>query len=221
MVRLLTKGSAFVARASLRNGHWMTLYSWGNPRYFPRLPAPIRRYFDVDHDARVDSEGATFREQAHGVDARAGAAHLQHVRMEQGLHARVRHHVVQHQLEHLGGVLHAVHAVAGGHREHLVGAGGAITLQPFDHFRSEARHDASPRSGLPAVELCDRTAGGVAAQESVALDQQHLGAVARGCHRGHRAGEAASTHDDVRLQRSRFLVPRQRTQAMAPSPMIR
>src|SRR3954465_15749226 len=31
----------------------MTLYSWGNPRYFPRLPAPVRRYFDVDHDARV------------------------------------------------------------------------------------------------------------------------------------------------------------------------
>jgi predicted alpha/beta-fold hydrolase len=31
----------------------MTLYSWGNPRYFPRLPPPIRRYFDVDHDARV------------------------------------------------------------------------------------------------------------------------------------------------------------------------
>ena len=31
----------------------MTLFSWGNPRYFTRLPAPLRRYFDVDHDARV------------------------------------------------------------------------------------------------------------------------------------------------------------------------
>ena len=31
----------------------MTLFSWGNPRYFPRLPRPVRRYFDVDHDARV------------------------------------------------------------------------------------------------------------------------------------------------------------------------
>ena len=31
----------------------MTLYGWGNPRYFPRLPAPTRRYFDVDRDARV------------------------------------------------------------------------------------------------------------------------------------------------------------------------
>jgi predicted alpha/beta-fold hydrolase len=34
----------------------MTLFSWGNPRYFPRLPAPIRRYFDVDHDARVAAD---------------------------------------------------------------------------------------------------------------------------------------------------------------------
>ena len=31
----------------------MTLYSWGNPRYFPRLPPPVRRYFDVADDARV------------------------------------------------------------------------------------------------------------------------------------------------------------------------
>jgi uncharacterized protein len=34
----------------------MTLFSWGNPRYFPRLPAPVRRYFDVDDDARVLAE---------------------------------------------------------------------------------------------------------------------------------------------------------------------
>ncbi len=31
----------------------MTLYSWGNPRYFPRLPAPVRRYFDVEPETRV------------------------------------------------------------------------------------------------------------------------------------------------------------------------
>lgn len=43
----------FEPRASLRRGHWMTLYGWGNPRYFPRLPAPIRRVFDVARDARV------------------------------------------------------------------------------------------------------------------------------------------------------------------------
>src|SRR5580765_9107032 len=43
----------FVPRPSLRGGHRMTLYSWGNPRYFPRLPNPIDRYFDVAEDARV------------------------------------------------------------------------------------------------------------------------------------------------------------------------
>ena len=31
----------------------MTLYSWGNPRYFPRLPKPVRRYFDVTRATRV------------------------------------------------------------------------------------------------------------------------------------------------------------------------
>jgi uncharacterized protein len=31
----------------------MTLFGWGNPRYFPRLPPPTVRYFDVDADARV------------------------------------------------------------------------------------------------------------------------------------------------------------------------
>jgi predicted alpha/beta-fold hydrolase len=43
----------FEPRASLRNGHVMTLYSWGNPRYFPGLPRPIRRYFDVARGTRV------------------------------------------------------------------------------------------------------------------------------------------------------------------------
>lgn len=43
----------FIPRPALQSGHKMTLYGWGNPRYFPRLPAPTERYFDVDHDARV------------------------------------------------------------------------------------------------------------------------------------------------------------------------
>lgn len=31
----------------------MTLYSWGDPRHFPRLPPPTIRYFDVAADSRV------------------------------------------------------------------------------------------------------------------------------------------------------------------------
>lgn len=34
-------------------GHTMTLYAWGKPRSFPRLPTPVPRYFDVASDARV------------------------------------------------------------------------------------------------------------------------------------------------------------------------
>src|SRR3954466_10926099 len=43
----------FVPRPSLRGGHKMTLYGWGNPRYFPNLPAPVPRYFDVAPEARI------------------------------------------------------------------------------------------------------------------------------------------------------------------------
>jgi predicted alpha/beta-fold hydrolase len=46
----------FEPRAVLRRGHRMTLYGWGNPRYFPRLPAAVRRVFDVARDARVLAE---------------------------------------------------------------------------------------------------------------------------------------------------------------------
>jgi len=34
-------------------GHTQTLYAWGRSRTFPRLPAPVERYFDVAADARV------------------------------------------------------------------------------------------------------------------------------------------------------------------------
>lgn len=46
----------FVPRPSLASGHKMTIYSWGNPRDFPGLPPPSRRYFDVDADARVTAD---------------------------------------------------------------------------------------------------------------------------------------------------------------------
>ena len=43
----------FVPFQGLDGGHRMTLYTWGKPRYFPELPYPVRRYFDVAPDARV------------------------------------------------------------------------------------------------------------------------------------------------------------------------
>jgi uncharacterized protein len=43
----------FVPKRGLRNGHVMTIYSWGKSRTFPRLPPPVDRYFDVAPNVRV------------------------------------------------------------------------------------------------------------------------------------------------------------------------
>lgn len=40
-------------RPRFAGGHRQTLYAWSRPRTFPRLPAPVERYFDVEPDARV------------------------------------------------------------------------------------------------------------------------------------------------------------------------
>lgn len=40
-------------RRGLTNGHLMTIYAWGKPRRFPRLPAPTERFFDVAPHTRV------------------------------------------------------------------------------------------------------------------------------------------------------------------------
>lgn len=43
----------YVPKRVLRNGHLMTVYCWGKPRTFPKLPSPTERYFDVEPGARV------------------------------------------------------------------------------------------------------------------------------------------------------------------------
>lgn len=53
---MIVRMDPFVPKRSLRSGHKMTLFSWGNPRHFPHLPASTRRYFDVEKDARVLAE---------------------------------------------------------------------------------------------------------------------------------------------------------------------
>ena len=40
-------------KRGLRNGHLMTIYAWGKPREFPRLPPPTERFFDVAPNTRV------------------------------------------------------------------------------------------------------------------------------------------------------------------------
>jgi predicted alpha/beta-fold hydrolase len=43
----------YVPKRGLRNGHVQTIYAWGKPRHFPRLPPPSDRLFDVAPDARI------------------------------------------------------------------------------------------------------------------------------------------------------------------------
>lgn len=43
----------FLPHPLLKNGHLMTIAAWAKPRRFPRLPAPVPRYFDVAAEARV------------------------------------------------------------------------------------------------------------------------------------------------------------------------
>jgi uncharacterized protein len=76
--------AGFEPRDSLQNGHVMTLYSWGNPRYFPRLPAPTRRYFDVAPLTRVVADchwqarpwAHTTLVVLHGLNGSSGAHYM-------------------------------------------------------------------------------------------------------------------------------------------------
>ena len=43
----------YTPRRGLSNGHVMTIYAWGKPRTFPRLPVPEERFFDIAPDTRV------------------------------------------------------------------------------------------------------------------------------------------------------------------------
>jgi predicted alpha/beta-fold hydrolase len=43
----------YIPKRGLANGHLMTIYAWGKPRHFPRLPPPEERFFDVSADTRV------------------------------------------------------------------------------------------------------------------------------------------------------------------------
>jgi len=74
----------FVPRPSLCGGHRMTLYSWGNPRDFPHLPQPMRRYFDVAPGARVAADchwqprpwERTTLVALHGLNGSSGAHYM-------------------------------------------------------------------------------------------------------------------------------------------------
>lgn len=92
-------------------GHRQTLYAWARTRRFPRLPAPVVRYFDVAADARVLAhchwqespagrptilllhglEGSSLAHYMSGVSDKAWAAGWNVVRLNQRNCGRTEH----------------------------------------------------------------------------------------------------------------------------------
>jgi predicted alpha/beta-fold hydrolase len=77
--------SDYIPRRGLRNGHVMTLYAWGKPRRFDRLPAPTERLFDVAPGTQVlahchwqaDRASAPALLALHGLE---GSSHAHYMR---------------------------------------------------------------------------------------------------------------------------------------------
>jgi uncharacterized protein len=74
----------YVPKRGLANGHLMTIYAWGRPRQFPRLPAPTERLFDVARDTRVLAHCHWQRDRAahpallalHGLEGSSSAHYM-------------------------------------------------------------------------------------------------------------------------------------------------
>lgn len=74
----------FMPRRGLRNGHLMTIFAWGRPRRFPRLPHAEIRYFDTEADTRVlahcywqgDRAGRPLLLALHGLEGSSTAHYM-------------------------------------------------------------------------------------------------------------------------------------------------
>ncbi|HET7218945.1 MAG TPA: alpha/beta fold hydrolase [Vicinamibacterales bacterium] len=74
----------YIPKRGLTNGHLMTIYAWGKPRRFPRLPPPSERLFDVAPETRVLAHCHWQRERAahpaivalHGLEGSSSAHYM-------------------------------------------------------------------------------------------------------------------------------------------------
>lgn len=74
----------YVPKRGLSNGHLMTMYCWGKPRRFARLPAAVIRYFDVEPRTRVLAQCYWQKEPArhpallglHGLESSSSAHYM-------------------------------------------------------------------------------------------------------------------------------------------------
>jgi uncharacterized protein len=74
----------YVPKRGLANGHLMTIYAWGRPRRFPRLPPPSDRLFDVAAETKVLAHCHWQRDRAahpallalHGLEGSSNAHYM-------------------------------------------------------------------------------------------------------------------------------------------------
>lgn len=74
----------YVPKRGFANGHLMTIYAWGRPRRFPRLPPPTDRLFDVAPETRVLAHCHWQRDRAahpallalHGLEGSSSAHYM-------------------------------------------------------------------------------------------------------------------------------------------------
>ncbi len=125
----------------------------------------------VDEEPRPHVEQAALGQHRRRADGAAAARDLGELAVQQHAHARLVGHLVEHDLQDLGVVFDAVHAMAGRHHEMAVAAAAAHRLQALHDLLGEARDHAPAGPGLPADELADRARRGGAAQEAMALEQ--------------------------------------------------
>ena len=155
------------------------------------------------NDLRADRTPARARFHQQRVDA-LGVVH-RHAggqRMEQQLHAARQQQLVGRAL--VGGAVVGLRQRAAEDRMRLVQPAQRIdALQQFvGHAMHHALHLAM-HVGMQAAEVGDAGRGAHAAEEAVALDQQHLAPGRRRAGRGGDAGRAAAQHQHLGLGQQR------------------
>src|SRR6185369_17579828 len=104
-----------------------------------------------------------------------------------------------HDLQDLGVVFDAIHAMAGRHHEMAVAAAAAHRLEALNDLLGDARDHASPGPRLPADELADRAGGCRAAQKAMALEQHGARTLAGGGDGGYGSRHSAAAGQNVAI----------------------
>ena len=182
----------------------------------------------VDHHLRLHGEAPLLAVQHHSAQAIALDDGVARPDVEQRAHAGLFDHCVEGELHLVGvegnGVPHAVRSAA----PHQSPAGGApdqvrvVTApllgrrkpcrvamrQALGQLLAQAPHHLLSAPVVERQQQDDHAAGGEPAEVAVTLDEHHVGAVSRRCHRSGHPGRAAPHDEDLGLVPHRRLARR-------------